>query len=147
MAQPRPAAWGSVLRSALLFTPFFVASLAIFLFMLNDARGGDWSAGVIIGLVVTGGTALLLGFQSVQAVRDLFASLVETQGRVVRRWSRNEFFVMRNDYVLVERTVFRIEPERALQIEAGDTVRITHFPHTSTVEDIEVIQRGAHVEQ
>jgi hypothetical protein len=143
MAQPRPAAWGSVLRSALLFTPFFLLAVAVFAFMLNDARTDGVTLGTVIGLLLSGGVTALLGYQSVQATRDLFAQLVETEGRVERRWSRNEFFIVRNDYVLVQGSVFRIEPERALQIEAGDTVRVVHFPHTDTVETIDVVQRAA----
>jgi hypothetical protein len=146
MAQPRPAAWASVVRSALLFTPFFGVSLLLFLYMGNDARSGGVGTGTVVGLLITGGVALLLGYQALQSLRDIFADLVETEGRVERRWSRNEFFVVRNDYVLVDGNVFRIEPERALQIEPGDRVRVVHFPHTATVETIDVVQRGSHVE-
>jgi hypothetical protein len=147
MAQPRPAAWASVLRSALLFTPFFIVASAVFAFMLNDARTDDVTAGTVIGLLLSGGVAALLGYQSVQAIRDLFAPLVETEGRVERRWSRNEYFIMRNDYVVVRGSVFRIEPERALQIEPGDTVRVVHYPHTDTVETIDILQRVANAQQ
>ena len=146
MAPTRPAAWGSVLRSALLFTPFFLASLAIFLYVLNDTISNGATTGQVVGLVLSSSVALLLGYQAVQALRDLVASPIETEGLVERRWSRNEFFIMQNAYIFVDRTVFRIEQQQANDVAPGDTVRVMHYPHTGTVERVEVIERGARVE-
>ena len=142
MAVSSASARASVLRSALLFSPFLLVTLGAMAFIVRDVAVEGSSGGRIVGLVLVGSVAALLGYQVVQSVRDLFASPVETTGLVERLWSRNDFFLFRNTYVFVERNVFRLEPEQALEVELGDTVRVVHYPHTSTVERIEVVSRA-----
>ena len=86
--------------------------------------------------------ALLLAYQVVQSLRDLFSQPVQTTGLVERRWSRNDFFLFRNDYVFVEGNVFRLQPEQFVEVDLGDIVRVAHYPHTATVETIEVVERA-----
>jgi hypothetical protein len=131
----------AVLRAALLFTPFLAIAVLAFVLLVQDAADQGWSGGRIIGIVLVSSVALLLGYQVVQSTRDLFGRTIETTGRVERRWSRNEFFLFRNGYIFVGRNVFRLEPERFVEIDLGDTVRIVHYPHTNTVESIEVLGR------
>ena len=142
MAVSSASARAAVLRSALLFSPFLLVTLGALAFIVRDVAVEGSSGGRIVGLVLVGSVAALLGYQVVQSVRDLFASPVETTGLVERLWSRNDFFLFRNTYVFVERNVFRLEPEQALEVELGDTVRVVHYPHTSTVERIEVVSRS-----
>ncbi len=142
MAATRPSARAMVLRSALLFTPFLGVTLGAFAFIVADAADEGPSGGRVVGLVLVGSIALLLGYQVVQSVRDLFAHAVETTGVVERRWSRNEFFLFRNSYIFVERNVYRLEPEQFIEADLGDRVRIVHYPHTSTVETLEVVERA-----
>jgi len=136
------SARAAVLRSALLFSPFLLVTLGALAFIVRDVAVEGSSGGRIVGLVLVGSVAALLGYQVVQSVRDLFASPVETTGLVERLWSRNDFFLFRNTYLFVERNVFRLEPEQALEVELGATVRVVHYPHTSTVERIEVVSRS-----
>ena len=75
-------------------------------------------------------------------MRDLFSSLVETTGLVERRWSRHDLFLFRNSYIFVDRNVYRLSPERFIDVDLGDTIRIVHYPHTATVESIEVLERA-----
>jgi hypothetical protein len=42
----------------------------------------------------------------------------------------------------VGRDVFRLAPEEFVEVDLGDTVRIRHYPHTSTVEAVEVVERA-----
>ena len=72
---------------------------------------------------------------------------METTGRVERRWTRHDFFLFRNDYLFVERNVFRVLPETVLKVDLGDTVRILHYPHTGTVQAVEVVARAATAER
>ena len=143
MAATRPSAQGEVLRSTLLFAPFLAVTLAALAFLLEDTASEGVSGGRIVGLVLVGSVALLLGYQVIQSVRDLFSQLVETTGLVERRWSRNEFLLFRNSYIFVDRTVFRLPHEQLLDIDRGDLVRIVHYPHTGAVESIELVRRGA----
>ncbi len=142
MPSQRPAAWSAVLRSALLFTPILIVSLIILTYLIIDAVNDGLSAGRTFALSLAGFVALLLGYQSLTSIRDLFSRPVDTTGVVERRWSRSDLFIFQNVYIFVERRVFRLEPEQALEIDVGDTVRVTHFPHTGTVESIEVVQRA-----
>ena len=139
MAKTRPAAWAGVLRSALLFSPFFALTLVALALILRDIADDGASAGRIVGTVLVGSVGLLLGYQVVQSVRDLFSGLVETVGLVYRLWSRNDLFLFRNSYIFVEGNVFRLTPEQFLDVGLGDTVRVVHYPHTSAVEAIEVV--------
>jgi xanthosine utilization system XapX-like protein len=140
MAAGQSSARAAVLRSALLFTPFFALALLGFVFIARDAQQG-LSAGRVVGLALMGLVVLLLGYQVVQSVRDLFSGLVETAGLVERQWSRNEFFLFRNTYIFVGKDVYRLSPEQGIQVERGNMVRIVHLPHTSTVETIEVVRQ------
>ena len=142
MAVTRPSARGEVLRSTLLFSPFLAVTLAALVFLLQDIVGEGAGGGTIVGLVLVGSVALLLAYQVIQSVRDLFSQLVETTGLVERRWSRNEFLLFRNSYIFVDRNVFRLPPEQLLDIDRGDLVRVVHYPHTGAVESIELVKRG-----
>ena len=147
MAAERPSAWASVLRSALLLTPFLLVTLTAMGFILQDTLSNGASDGRIVGLILVGIVALLLAFQVTQSLRDLFAQPVETTGLVERRWSRSDFFLFRNDYLFVERNVFRVRPEELLEVDLGDTVRIRHYPHTGAVAAIEVTSRATQGER
>jgi hypothetical protein len=137
------SARGSVFRSALLFTPFMLVALGVVGLIVRDMITEGAKAGGIVALVLIGFVTLLLVYQVVQTFRDMFARPVETLGVVDRLWSRHDFLVFRNDYVFVEGDVFRIEPEHALDVKLGLTVRITHYPHTNAVIDVEVVPAAA----
>ena len=142
MAAGLSSARMSVLRGALLFAPFLAVSAFALAFIVGDVIGKGFDAGRIVGLVLVGFVTLLLAYQVVQSVRDLFASSVETVGVVERQWSRREFFLFRNGYIFVKNNVFRIEPEEYIGIKLGDAVRVVHSPHTSTVESVEVVEQA-----
>ena len=108
-----------------------------------DTLTGVLSGGRIVVLIIVGCIALLFGYQVVQSLRDLFSNVTETTGVVERRWSRNEFFLFRSSYIFVDRDIFRLEPEQYIFVDVGDTVRVVHYPHTSTVASIEVLARGS----
>lgn len=142
MEATRPSAWATVLRSALLLTPFLAVTLVALAFLGRDTAAEGASGGRIVGLVLVGFVALLLAYQVTQSVRDLFSRPVETTGLVERRWSRSDLFIFRNSYIFVERNVYRLPPERFVRVDLGDTIRIVHYPHTGTVEAIEVVARA-----
>jgi hypothetical protein len=142
MAATRPSAWANVLRSALLFTPFLAVTLTAFGFIAQDVAKDGASAGRVAGLVLAGLVGLLLAYQVIQSVRDLFSRPVETEGMVERRWSRSDLLLFRNSYIFVGRNVYRLSPDQFIHVELGDTVRVVHYPHTAAVEAIEVVRRA-----
>ncbi len=136
------SARASVLRSALLFSPFLAVSAFALALIIGDVISDGFDGGHVVGLGIFGCVTLLLGYQVVQSLRDLFANSVETVGVVERLWSRNEFLLFRNGYIFVKNNVFRVEPEQYIDINLGDTVRVIHFPHTATVESVEVVEQA-----
>ena len=142
MAAGLSSARTSVLRSALLFSPFLAVSGFALALIIGDVINDGFDAGHIVGLALFGFVTLLLAYQVVQSVRDLFASPVETVGVVERQWSRSEFFLFRNGYIFVKNNVFRVKPEEYIDIKLGDAVRVVHFPHTSAVESVEVVEQA-----
>jgi hypothetical protein len=138
---------GALLRSAIIFTPLFVASLAMTVAILVGAFDG----GIIllaIGIILS----VLFGYQSIQALRDLRAKRLNvTQGPVSRIWSKMDLFVTRSYYINVNRNIFRIplqaywdlrEEAKRMRAEGTDEdnrieVRVEHYPHTGNVTKVE----------
>ena len=146
MAGAHSSAWWSVLRSALLFAPVLAVSLFVVAFLASEVAEDGASAAPILALVLVGSFAILLTYQVVQSIRDLFSSAVETVGKVERCWSRNDFFLFRNSYIFVDRDVFRVPAEQGATLQPGDRVRVVHYPHTGAVEELEVLTSGGTTE-
>ena len=138
---------GALLRSAILFTPLFLASLLMTLAIL----AGVFDGGIIL-LVLGVILSLLFGYQAIQALRDLRANRLDlTQGPVTRIWSKMDLFVTRSYYINVNRNIFRIPlqaywdlREEAKRMRADGTdednrieVRVEHYPHTGNVTKVE----------
>lgn len=140
MEPHRPSARASLIRTALLYTPFFILLLAALGFVIRELAL-EPGAGSVAAVVIVGFLAFLTGYQSVQTLRDLVAQPVETQGVIHRKWRRNDLFVMRSHYLLVNRHVFRVEPTDFMELEVDDTVSIIHYPHTDTVESLSLLER------
>ena len=136
----RSQAWNSVLRSAILFTPFLVITVGALVFIAIDAVDEGFTAGRVVGWTLVALVALLLAYQVVQSLRDLLSDTVETVGEVERSWTRNDMFLFKNSYVFVDRNVYRVPPERYIELKPGDQVRIVHTPHTGAVETIERVE-------
>lgn len=140
MIASHPSARTAIVRSAILFAPFLAITLAALAALASDASSGA-GAGTIVGLTLVGLVALLLVYQELQSLRDLLSQPVESIGTVERRWNRNEFFLFRNSYAFVKGNVFRLSPEQEIHVRLGDTVRVLHYPHTATVEAVEVLEQ------
>lgn len=132
-SNPRFAIW----RSAIFFTPIAVLTGLILLYLIIDRlRGGQTSSLVFILIVLV--TFLLVGWQAVQAIRDLWATPVTTTGQVKRKWSRPLlFFIGRSFYIHVDKYVFSINQIDWTGLQLGDTVAVRHYPHTWTVLDVQ----------
>jgi hypothetical protein len=136
----RPSARSSLIRTALLYTPLFILLRGALGFVIRELAL-EPGAGSVAAVVIVGLLAFLTGYQSVQALRDLVAQPMETQGVIHRKWRRNDLFVMHSHYLLVNRHVFRVEPTDFMELEVDDTVSIVHYPHTDTVESLALLER------
>jgi hypothetical protein len=125
------------MRTALVFTPLFLLSLAgIGIIIFNLVREG--LSGLIITLVLLSLAAFLTGHQSIQSLRDLRSSPTVSSGLVDRKWSRADLFILRSYYIYVGRSVFKVTPLIYSELEEGDTVSVNHYPHTNTVIAVEL---------
>jgi len=141
MEEAYRAARSSLMRTALVFTPLFLLSLAgIGIIIFNLVREG--LSGLIITLVLLSLAAFLTGHQSIQSLRDLRSSPTVSSGLVDRKWSRADLFILRSYYIYVGRSVFKVTPLIYSELEEGDTVSVNHYPHTNTVIAVE-LEEGA----
>lgn len=137
----------AVLWSALLYTPPFLAALGGFLFLLLDglASGGGLPVPLLVLLAVL---AVLLGHQSVQALRDLGSAPRSVTGQVIRKWKRSEALLWGSHYIRVSGVdhgggmgdrIFTLDVVDWMGVEEGDQVAVRHYPHTGSVESIEKV--------
>lgn len=128
----RPDARRSVMRSAVVWTPIFIASSALavaFALIALDDSPGAWISFAIAALV-----ALLSGVSALGALRDLYTVPIETKGKIERKWRKSDILVFRGHYVMVRKRVFRIPRELYDAMpEAGASIAIQHFPHSNAI--------------
>jgi uncharacterized protein (DUF58 family) len=137
----------ALLRSALFYTPLFLLTLVGVIAIVTGLFRGGW-----LLLIISAIAALLFGYQSIQALRDLrVKGLSTTQGPVSRIWSKMDLFISRSYYINVNRNIFRIPiqaywdlREEAKRMRADGTdqdyrieVKVEHYPHTGNVVNVE----------
>lgn len=126
----------SLMRSAIIWTPLFLAALVAFLFFaFDEATGGDRGSWFLVGLLTV--FSVLLGFQALQPLLDLFGEPAEVSGVVVRRWSRTDSLVVRSHYIRIERKIFRIDRDLHGDLAEGDNIRVRYYPHSAAVIAVE----------
>ena len=142
MEEAHRAARAALVRTALVFTPLFLLSLAgvgaVIWELVVEGPGG-----LIVTLVLLCLATFLTGHQSIQSVRDLRSSPRTSGGLIDRKWNRADMFILRSYYIYVERSVFKVIPLIYGELEEGDRVSVSHYPHTNTVISIELEERGA----
>lgn len=98
----------------------------------NGESGGAYVTVLVVGLV-----GLLLAYQVLQHVRDLNSRLAETEGVIMRKWTRADLIIaMQSYYIIVGRTVFRVKPEDYIHLAEQRYVKVVHFPNTLTVVSV-----------
>lgn len=141
MEEAHRAARASLVRTALVFTPLLLLSVAgaggVIFYLVREGPSG-----LIITLTLLCLTTFLTGYQSVQSLRDLRSSPKTTTGLIGRKWNRADLFVLRSFYIYVESRVFKITPLIYHELEEGDTVSVNHYPHTNTVISVELEVQG-----
>ena len=122
----------SVIRSAFIWTPIFIVSSALgvtFALIAIDDSPSAW-----ISFAITALATLLSGVSALGALRDLYASPVDTTGIIQRKWRKSDIIVFRGHYILIKKRVFRIpRPIFEAMPEAGSAITIQHLPHTNAV--------------
>lgn len=124
------AARASLVRSTVIYGVLLAATLAGIAWVIANAASGA----AYITVALAGAIALLLGYYVLQHLRDLRAPAVEHEGAIMKKWSRADLIIAwQSYYIIVDRKVFQIQPEQFIHLEAGQRVRVVHFPHTLRV--------------
>jgi hypothetical protein len=130
-----------LVRDAVIYTPICVAVLVAWVVVLAGVvrQGGGGSIFLLLLLTLV---ALLVGFRSVQSLRDLRSTPLTSEGEVRRKWRRAELLLFPAYYLYLNRNVFKIPPLAYHQVQPGDFVALQHYPHTSTVVSVTRLRRG-----
>ena len=136
------AARRHVIRDAIIYSPVFVFCLVVWVIVLVGVVFEKDGRGIFLVLLLTI-VVFLVGFQSIQSLRDLRSEPVTSEGPVLRRWRRAEFLLFPAYYIYVNRNVFKVPELLYNEIGDGDIVAVTHYPHTATVANITRIRRGS----
>lgn len=136
MHDPEAAARASLVRSLAVYAALLALDvLALYYIATRGSGGASYVTFSVVGIV-----GLLLAYQVVQHLRDLQAPLAETDGVVVRKWTRADLIIAWNSYYMaVDRTVFRISPLQYAELREEKFVTVVHFPNTLNVVSIHEI--------
>ena len=136
---PESLARAALRRGTVIYSALFLTDVVVFSLVVASGTSGA----AYVTLSVVGIVGLLLGYFAMQHIRDVGGPLVESEGVVTRRWSRADFvIVMQSYYIMVERVVYRLQPEDYIHLEEGMYVKIVHFPHTLNVVSVHEVLGG-----
>ncbi len=137
---PEAAARKSLVRGLAVYAALLgLDVLALYYIASRGSGGASYVTFSVVGVV-----GLLLAYQVVQHYRDLHAPLAETDGVVVRKWTRADLIIAWNSYYMsVDRTVFRIGPLQYVELSVDKFVTVVHFPNTLNVVSIHEIAAPA----
>jgi hypothetical protein len=122
----------AVIRDAVIYTPLFAAGIVLSaLSLVRVLDAGPVLTGIVLLLTA------LFGYQSIQALRDINAELVRTEGRIGRHWSKMDFIITHSYYISVAGKIFRIPALEWHMLREDDRVAVTHYPHSGAVAGIE----------
>ncbi len=138
---------GRLLRTVIIWGPFFVACLGGLLFfgfdrvVLGGDNGGTWFLVVVLGAMTA-----LFGFQTIQSLLDYTGEPRVESGVVGRRWARSDSFVIKAHYIRLGKLILRGDQLILDGIREGDYVECTFYPHSAVlvwVEKRETPSEGA----
>jgi hypothetical protein len=127
--EARRARW-SMVRSLVFYFAVATACVVAAVYIYALPPGGfGW-----VSLVIVTVLSLLAWWQVWQFGRDMWSQPVEKRGQLAKKWQRAELFLVWQSYfVLVDRAVFKLEPEQWVYLQESDAVQAWHFPRTFTV--------------
>ena len=122
LRQVRRGLW----RTALFWTPLFLAAAGSGLYLLIREAAGDGYGWVLPGLLLVFGA--LFGFQGIQAIRDLRGGTSAILGFITRRWRRFDLG-SRSHYLRIDNDkIIRLDRVQYETLAEGDYVEVEYFP-------------------
>jgi len=131
--EPERIARASLRRSTIIYSAILGIDLLVLAYIISTgASGAAYVTFTIVGIV-----GLLLAYNVVQHVRDLGSPLTETEGTILRKWSRADLLIAWHSYYLnVDRAIFKVSPIDYALLNEGMYVKVVHFPRTLSVASI-----------
>ena len=126
-----------LIRTAIIWTPLFVAALGGCIFYAVDTATGSNYGGTWVLVVILAIASFLFGFQSIQALLDLFGQPIDETGFVQRRWARRDSIVFQTQYIRIDKRILRGDHLLLAEVKEGDYLRANFFPHSSVLVDVE----------
>jgi hypothetical protein len=137
---------GELVRTAVIWTPPFIGlgGGALF-FLIDQLTGPNYGATpFLVGLLSV--FAVLVGYLSTSAWRDLAGGATQTEGYITRRWSRRDSLVIQTRYIRVGSQILRVDPVVHADLRQGDYVRVAFYSHSQVAVRIEQLPDPAAVE-
>ncbi|MEO8540785.1 MAG: hypothetical protein ABI577_13680 [bacterium] len=129
---------GRLLRSTILWSPFFILCFGALVFFTIDRaffdgdHGGTWFLVIVLSIL-----SLLFGFQTIQSLLDYIGEPRKETGYVGRRWARNDSIVMKAHYIRLGKLILRGDQLILDGIREGDYVEATFYPHSAVLVWVE----------
>ena len=146
----RPNHRVSLLIRAAIFVPSGLLITVLLLIAVRDLPG------TILIVIFLGLGALALDTEGYQTTRDLFSQPMTSRGRVRRQWKKGRFlFFGRVNYLLAEARdeadpdskaktrLFEVGEIAARELQPGDEILVTHWPHTNAIIALERTARAS----
>lgn len=123
-------------RAAILWTPPFLASLGGGLYFLIRQVATDDGAGWVAPALLLA-FSVLLGFQSIQPLRDLRGRTATMEGVITRRWAKFDL-ISRSNYLRIDHDkILRTDRVQYLLVDKDDYVAIEYFPASMVAAVVE----------
>ncbi|HLF72100.1 MAG TPA: hypothetical protein VI759_08120 [Dehalococcoidia bacterium] len=140
---PSPKKRGAVIRNAMFYSTLFGGCLALVILALIKIVSGD--SGFFFMLTVFGLLGLLFLYFARLYLRDLTKQPVQIEGEVMKKWHKGNllFFFLSSYYIVVDKKIISIPVQAYGLLLETDLVRVTCYPHSLTVERIELYDTSA----
>ena len=115
-----------LLRTAIIWTPLFLAALAGGLFLLIIEVTGDGNGWILPALLLIFGA--LFAYQGLGAVNDLRRGTRMLSGFITRHWRRFDLG-SRSNYLRIDHDkIIRLDRVQHLTVSQGDYVEVEYYP-------------------
>lgn len=138
-----PQKRGAVIRMAMFYSALFGVCLALVILALIKIVNGD--GGFLFMFTIFGLMGLLFLYFARLYLRDMTKQPVQIEGEVMKKWHKGNllFFFLSSYYIVVDKRIISIPVQAYSLLLETDMVRVTCYPHSLTVERIELYDAAA----
>jgi hypothetical protein len=133
----------AVIRMAMFYSALFGVCLALVILALVKIVSGE--TGFLFMLTIFSLMGLLFLYFARLYLRDMRKQPVQIEGEVMKKWHKGNllFFFLSSYYIVVDKKIISIPMQAYGVLLETDMVRVTCYPHSLTVERIELYDSAA----